>query len=123
VGRRHDDGGPGAEIARGARDVEQQQVAARIGHVTHGLWPAPVSRNGKPTVKPARISLTGWPPVSASRKPTSKLSLSFTCQIAPTKPETVRATPTSSSTKNSATGRTFHLIGPSTIAPRKKSAL
>src|ERR1700719_3865187 len=57
---------------------------------------------GKANVRPARTSSTGcqFDPVSftiACRKATSKASSSFTCQIAPTKPDIVRDTPISSS--------------------------
>src|SRR5215831_4886629 len=49
-----------------------------------------ISGSEKPNVMPARNSSTGRPFTMAWRNPTSKLRLSFTCQIAPTKPETVR---------------------------------
>src|ERR1700719_63648 len=51
----------------------------------------------RPNVIPARNSSTGCPFTTAWRRPTSKLRLSFTCQIAPTRPDTVRDCPISSS--------------------------
>src|SRR5215475_9232958 len=56
-----------------------------------------ISGREKPNVIPARNSSTGWPLTTAWRKPTSKLRLSLTCQIAPTRPDTVRDCPISSS--------------------------
>lgn len=58
---------------------------------------------GNPTVKPARISSTGRKPgipmslTTACRTAKSKESSSFTCHIAPTRADIVRATPISSS--------------------------
>jgi hypothetical protein len=78
---------------------------------------------GKPTVTPARISLTGRPLVRASRSPTSKLRLSRTCQMRPTKADTVLNWPNACSAKNSATGRTDHFDGPSIMAPRNRARL
>ena len=60
----------------------------------HRLW-APSKRIGTAKVSPARTSLTAWPLVSAWRKATSKESLSLTCQIRPTSPETVSSRPNS----------------------------
>src|SRR5215470_3552329 len=56
-----------------------------------------ISGGDKPNVMPARNSSTGCPFTTAWRYPTSKLRLSFTCQMAPTRPDKVRDCPISSS--------------------------
>src|SRR5215469_8357074 len=91
----------------GARTQSVQNFLARLGglfrsdivrpyRLSH-LWPGLPNGVINPTVSPARISFTLEPLVIAWRKPTSKDSLSLTCQIAPTNPESVCARPNSSS--------------------------
>ena len=63
-----------------------------IGRTTH-RWGKPP----KPNVTPARTSLSGWSSIRPPRRPTSKATLSRTCQIAPTSTEPVSDPPKSRS--------------------------
>ena len=71
-------------------------------------------------VNPALTSLTCRPFVRADRMPRSNDKFSRRFQINPIKAEFVREPPTSCSAKTSATGRTVHSNGPSTIALKNR---
>src|SRR5262249_7567262 len=63
--------------------------ALRFGSERLQRGVGPLSRIGTPNVTPARISLTERPLVNASRTAKSTATFSRTCQMRPTRPETV----------------------------------